>query len=247
MIYIKRWIDYYEDLFTIEPNQLEFFEKLASEFSTPIKLLSVECGPGQLSGNLAKNNGFEITAVDTYQEFVNICNTRLRNLEKAFPVFNLNPADIGRYLGKNFFNIMYCLNYRIIFLKDRAMIKKFMLDAKLLLKEGGYLVLDLFNFSKYDFSETKIDLPVRKGQRSTLYTSVVKNTESMDYRLYQHVVTNSGKVIDEVKDEPVCPISLETFKTFANELEFTSIEFYSDYFGHPLDKDSDKIICVLKK
>lgn len=247
MIYIKRWTDYYEDLFTVEPHQIDFFQKLASDFSDPVKLLSVECGPGELSGNLAANNNYEITATDTYQEFVNICSLRSRNLDKPFPVFTLNPADLGRYLGKNFFNVMYCLNYRIIFLKDRAMIKKFMLDAKLLLKDGGYLVLDLFNFSKYDFSETKIDLPERKGERSTLYTSIVKNSESMNYQLYQHVVTNSGKVIDEVKEEQVCPISFETLKTFASELGFSSINFYADYSGKELTKDSDKIICVLKK
>lgn len=247
MIYIKRWTDYYEDLFSIEPNQVEFFNKLASEFSTPVKLLSVECGPGQLSGELANNKNFDITATDTYKEFVNICNTRARTLEKPISVFNLNCTDLGRYLGKNFYNIMYCLNYRIIFLKDRAMVKKFMLDAKLLLNEGGYLVLDLFNFSKYDFSESKIDLPAKKGQRSTLYTSVVKNTESMNYQLNQYVITNSGKKIEEVKDETVCPVSLETFKLFASELGFSSIQFYSDYSENELQKDSDKIICVLKK
>ena len=247
MIYVKRWIEYYEDLFRVEPNQVDFIKTLASDFKRPAKILSVECGPGELSRELVKTNNFEITAVDSYQEFVNVCTTRNRNLDKPFPVFNLNPADLGRYLGKNFFNIIYCLNYRIIFLKDRTMIKKFMFDAKFLLTEGGYLVMDLFNFTKYDFSETKIDMPVRKGDRATLYTSIVKNSESMNYQLYQHIVTNSGKVIDEVKDETVCPISLETFKSFAEELGFSSIKFYSDYSGNELGKDSDKIICVLKK
>ena len=31
MIYIKKWTDYYEDFFPIEPNQLEFFTAMGNE------------------------------------------------------------------------------------------------------------------------------------------------------------------------------------------------------------------------
>lgn len=245
MIYIKRWIDYYEELFTVEPHQEEFFRNLGNNYDSPAKFLSVECGPSALSQKLCDE--FEITATDTFPEFVNIVKTRQNNLEKTYPVFNLNPADIARYLGKNFYDVIYCLNYRLIFMKDKALIWKFLCDAKALLKDGGCLVLDLFNFSKYDFSQTKIDLPEKKSERATLYSSIVKNTETTSYKLFQHVITNSGKLIDEVKDESICPISYETFKTFSSELGFSSIEFYSDYNKTPLKNDSDKIICVLKK
>ncbi len=245
MIYIKRWIDYYEELFTVEEGQEEFFTNLGNSYDEPAKLLSVECGPSALSQKLVDK--FDITATDTYSEFVNIAKTRQNNLQKTYPVFNLNPADLGRYLGKNFYHVIYCLNYRLIFMKDKAVIWKFLIDAKALLKEGGCLVLDLFNFSKYDFSETKIDLPEIKCDRATLYSSIIKNSDTTSYKLFQHVVTSSGKLIDEVKDEDVCPISYETFKTFASELGYSSIEFYSDYKKSPLTKESDKIICVLKK
>jgi len=245
MIYIKRWTDFYEELFSIENNQEDFFTDLGNSFSEPAKLLSVECGPAGLSGKLA--NKFDVTSTDTFKEFVDIVKTRQNNLDKSFPVFNLNPADIARYLGKNFYHVIYCLNYRIIFMKDKALIWKFLCDAKTLLKDGGYLVLDLFNFSKYDFSETKIDLPEKKAERATLYSSIIKDSDSASYKLYQHIVTSSGKLIDEVKDEDVCPISSETFITFSKELGYSSIEFYSDYDKTPLSKDSDKIVCVLKK
>ena len=64
---------------------------------------------------------------------------------------------------------------------------------------------------------------------------------------FQHVVTASGKVIDEVKDELVCPISMETIRSYAKEVKYSSCEFYSDYNRTPYTPDSDKIICVLKK
>ncbi len=245
MIYIKKWTDYYEDFFPNEPNQVEFFSNMGDEFPAPAKFLGVECGPALLTEQLQQK--FDITLTDSYAEFVNIVNTRQSSKDNPAHVFNLNPADIARYLGKNFFNVITCLCYRIIFMKDRTLIKKFLFDTKMLLSDGGYLVLDILNFSKYDFSETKIELPPKKAERATLYSSVIKNSDSVQYKLFQHVVTASGKVIDEVKDELVCPISMESIRSYAKEVGYSSVEFYNDYNKTPYTSDSDKIICVLKK
>ena len=245
MIYIKKWTDYYEDFFPIEPNQLEFFTEMGNEFPGPAKFLGVECGPALLTEHLQEK--FDITLTDSYAEFVNIVNTRQSTKENPAHVFNLNPADIARYLGKNFFNVITCLCYRVIFMKDRTLIKKFLFDSKMLLSEGGYLVLDILNFSKYDFSETKIELPAKKSDRASLYSSVIKNSDSVQYKLFQHVVTASGKVIDEVKDELICPISMETIRSYAKEVGYSSCEFFNDYKKTPYTADSDKVICVLKK
>ena len=245
MIYIKKWTDYYEDFFPIEPNQLDFFTEMGNTFPGPAKFLGVECGPALLTEHLQEK--FDITLTDSYAEFVNIVNTRQSSKENPAHVFNLNPADIARYLGKNFFNVITCLCYRIIFMKDRTLIKKFLFDSKMLLSEGGYLVLDILNFSKYDFSETKIELPAKKSDRATLYSSVIKNSDSVQYKLFQHVVTASGKLIDEVKDELICPISMETIRSYAKEVGYSSCEFYNDYKKTPYTADSDKVICVLKK
>ena len=245
MIYIKRWIDYYSELFPVEEGQQNFFESYANEFSNSTKILSVECGPALLSEIL--NEKYDITVTDQHQEFIDIVKSRNSYSNGRIHAFNMHPMDLSRYMGNSFFDIVCCLNYRVIFLKERALIKKYMMDVQRLLTNGGYLILDLINFAKYDFSETKIDLPEKKSERATLYSSLVKNSEGLSYRLYQNVVTSAGKMIEEVKDEVVCPVSLETFKSAAEEMKFSSIEFFSDYKKSPYFKESDKIICVLKK
>jgi len=246
MIYIKRWIEHYEELFPIEENQVEYFKNLCGEFNAPAKFLSAECGPALLCQELNKNN-IDVTVTDTFSEFISKVKKSQETFEQKIHAFNIYPSDISRYLGKNFYNVIYCGNYRLIFLKDRALIRKLILDAKLLLTEGGYLVFDLINFSKMDFSQPRIDLPVKKSGNLNLYSHILKNSESMKYYLNQQVVTNEGISIDEVKDEEICPISLESFKAYSAELGFSSVQFYSDYKGTPLSEDSEKIICVLKK
>lgn len=246
MIYVKRWLEYYNQVFSIEPNQVEFLDGLCKQFAAPAKFLSVEAGCAQASMRLLDLNN-DVTITDSYPEFISIINHRTVNNKDKLHAFNLNPMDIIRYLGKGFFNVIYCANYRLIFIKDKVSIQKLMLDSKMMLSDGGYLVLDLINFSKYDFSKPRIDLAVKETENAHLYSYILKDADSMKYRLNQQIVTNDGKCIDEVKDEEITPISLETFKTFADAVGFSSIDFYSDYLGNPLKPDSEKIICVLKK
>ena len=70
MVYIKRWVDYYSDLFTIEEGQQSFFESYADQFQQPAKLLNIECGPGLLSESFADK--YDITVLDQHQEFIDI-------------------------------------------------------------------------------------------------------------------------------------------------------------------------------
>ena len=101
MIYIKRWIDYYEDLFQPEMNQKEFFESLLDTFEQPAKFLSVECGPANLSLELSKK--YDVTVTDQYQEFVKVVNTKIVEKGANINVHNLNPIDISRFLPKKTF------------------------------------------------------------------------------------------------------------------------------------------------
>ncbi|MCR5252391.1 MAG: hypothetical protein K6C98_01585 [Treponema sp.] len=246
MIYIKKWLENYAELFPIAESQVEFFTKIGKDFSSPVKFVSLECGTAALAQELLMNS-FDVTATDSFKEFIDLLKIKSSNTEPKLKAFNLYPQDIGRYLGKNFYNIIYLGDYRVVFMRDKIYISKLMMDAKALLSDGGYLIFDLINFSKFDFSKDEIYLPEKHSTRATLRSWITKDKENITYLLHQQVETSNGKTIDEVKDEPVTPISMESFKKFAKELEFSSLEFYSDYKMNPLTPDSEKIVCVLKK
>jgi len=246
MVYVKKWLEYYEELFPLADGQCVFFEKLTEGCSAPVKFLNIDCGPALICDQLLQKN-FDVTATDTYPEFIDFIKTKYTNKEPKIHAFNLLPQDIARYLGKSFFNLIYCGNYRLIFLHDKITIHKLLMDAKYLLADGGYLVFDLLNFSKYDFSNDKIELPTLKSNRITLHSSITKDKEAVSYILNQHVITESGKTIDEVKNETISPIGYESFKLFAKDLGFSSIEFFSDFKMTPFNPDSTSLICVLKK
>lgn len=246
MIYIKKWLENYGELFPVSDSQIDFFNKIGSEFNKPAKFVSLECGTANLAHELLLNN-FDVTATDSFKEFIDLLKIKSTNNEPKIKAFNLFPQDIGRYLGKNFYNIIYFGDYRVVFMRDKIYISKLMMDAKAMLTEGGYLIFDLINFTKFDFSKDVIELPTKKSSRASLKSWITKDKENVTYLLNQQVVTSNGKVIDEVKDEPITPISLESFQKFAKELGFSSFNFYADYKMTPLKADSEKIVCVLKK
>ena len=246
MIYIKKWLEHYGELFPIADNQIDFFNKIGSGFNAPVKFLSVDCGTAEVAQRLHEKN-FDVTVTDTYKEFIDFLKVKSTNVEPKIKAFNLFPQDIGRYLGKNFFNIIYCGDYRVVFMRDKIYISKLMIDAKSLLTENGFLIFDLINFTKFDFSNDVVELPQKSSARATLKSWITKDKENVTYLLNQQVITSNDKIIDEVKDEPICPISMESFQKFSKELGFSAIDFYSDYNLSPLQPDSDKIVCVLRK
>ena len=52
MIYIKKWLEHYGELFPVTDSQIEFFNKIGSGFNSPVKFLSVDCGTAELAQQL---------------------------------------------------------------------------------------------------------------------------------------------------------------------------------------------------
>ncbi len=245
MIFIKRWIEYYDSIFSADKKKIDFFNKLAKEFPETQKFLSIECGTGNLSLKLAQN--FDITSIDSQPEFVAIVKDRTLNLEKPFPIFNLNPKDIGKYLGKDFYNIIYSLNYRILFTDSEEKIINLLKDCNKLLTKGGYFAIEVLTPPEFNSDQTVIELPRKYSVRSTLFTYITKTQTPNVCNITQTLKTSSGKVIEEVIDEPLCFISKNRMEEISKEAGYSSINFYHDYdFNPPMDKAS-KIICLLKK
>lgn len=246
MINVKKWIEYYDGFFPVAEGQVDFILNLEKSFDAPSKILSVECGSALLSKEFSSSHS-DITVTDSYPEFINRICERTPEGKVNLHAFNINPCDISRYFGKDHFNIIFSGNHRLIFMKDRALIHKYFIDAYYLLSAGGYIIIDLINFSKFDFTKQKIDLPEKTSCQGTLYSEIIKDSDQIKYKLYQRIVTISGKVIEDIKDEEIIPVSIETIKSYVQEIGFSSIELYSDYKGTPYSSDSDNVICVIKK
>ena len=162
-------------------------------------------------------------------------------------VFNIEQINIRKYFRKQFVDLIFCLDSRVIFMKDLTLIKKFLFDSKMILKENGYVVIEVVNFAKLNFEEDSIQMPTRESCRGSLFTTIIKDKKTATYRLFQNIVTTNDTVIEKVKNEEVWPISIDTFTSISNELGFSSVNFFSDFNGASYSEDTDNLICVFKK
>lgn len=244
MVNIVDWLDYYSDFFPHQDVEVEFIESYL-ENQDNAKLLYVECGMAPLSKDFLSK--YDVTFTDKFSEYTTLINKRLIHKNNRVHIFNLDPIDIARYLAKDFFSTIFCLHNKMIFMQDDVLIKKFLFDSKMLLKENGKIILGLSNFSKYDLQKDIIEFPTVKSSRGSLKVHLSKDKELVSYRLSGEFIPSNGKTIQISQNEKVFPLGLETIKKIAEELKFSSVEFFGDYLKSPFNKNSSNLICVLTK
>lgn len=171
MVNIVDWLDYYSDFFPHQDVEVEFIESYL-ENQDNAKLLYVECGMAPLSKDFLSK--YDVTFTDKFSEYTTLLNKRLIHKNNRVHIFNLDPIDIARYFAKDFFSTIFCLHNKMIFMQDDVLIKKFLFDSKMLLKENGKIILGLSNFSKYDLQKDIIEFPTVKSSRGSLKVHLSK-------------------------------------------------------------------------
>lgn len=244
MFFIEKFIEYFNELYPINEDFKTMVLESVSGVSKPVKMIEIEAGPNLFSTSLF-TNGFDITATDTFSEFSRIANSNKLNKENNVHVFNIATIDIARYLGCDYFNIALCINSRILIINNITLLKKFLFDVKMLLKENGIFIIEVANFSKYDLLSDKIVLPERKSSRICMESSVTRENEI--YYLWETLINSKNNNTKVVTNRQIYPVTKETIEKIAKEVKYSSVEFYNDYKKTPYSIETDRIVCVLRK
>lgn len=170
-------------------------------------------------------------------------NRRRRMPNTAIRFFQMSTIEMTRFLGKGFYNVISCLSDRIIFIHDKTLMRKFFYDCKLLLAEGGHLVLQLSNYSVFN-TKPMAKLPTQESIRVKLYTQLWTNEEG-NCTLQQDLEHCGSKVVPVLKDVAVLPILPDQITEYAKEAGFKDINLYSGFDKSPLQADSPTVVCVL--
>ncbi len=239
---VKNLVEYYDELFPVSDAQRIFFESYIPQFSPPVKFLSIGCGTGIFEHRLAKN-AIDVTAIETIRDFLNSATRRYRNQLMALRYFQMSTLEMTKFLGKNFYNIISCLNSRIAFIHKKEFLKKFFSDCKELLSENGIVILGLENFEKFR-AEPKSILPARKSIRITYKSQIVKNAQGT---FLESRLENENKILPVYERVPIYPLKKSEVAEFAKEAGFEKIEFFSDFEKNSFEeKTSDYLLAVIR-
>lgn len=240
---IKNLVEYYDELFPVTEAKKNFFSDFAKGCNTPVHYLSISCGTGLLE-NFLSRKGHDVTGVENEEELLHAANLRRRSQLMSIRFFKMFIPDMTKFLGKSFYNIIYVLNSRLMFFPDAKEIQNFLKDAKVLLAPEGKIVLEIFNFEKYENSKF-ITLPTRESVRSKLFTEVITN-ERGNKSININVENSSEKILPVLGNYPVYAVSPAEIEHFAETAGFASAEFYADFDRNPFTGNEDFYVVVIK-
>ena len=240
---IQNIVEYYDELFPVKEAQKKFYRTLAKDYPPPAKFLSIGCGAGMFEHSMARE-GFDVTGIEIYSELLRTANLRRKPQLMSIRYFLMSYLDMTRFLGKGFYNIIYSLDSRLLFIHDKTLLRKFFYDCKQLLSKNGALILGLHNFGD-NFSTSLFQLPVRESIRARLFSEIQSRGDGK-YFFVQNLETGSGKllpIMSEVAVQIICP---KDIKTFAEEAGFTDIEFYADFDRNSFTGSETSYIACLR-
>lgn len=239
---VKNLVEYYDELFPATAAQQKFYEEKIAEYPHPAKLLSIGCGTGVFEHRLAKN-AVDVTGLETQHDLLESASRKYRNQLMALRYFQMSTLEMTRFLGKGFYNIISCLNSRVLFIHDQTLMRKFFFDCRQLLSEKGTLILQVFNLEKYADAE-KITLPERESVRVRYREGIQRGAAEKYY--YDSVLVKDGRTVPVYEHAAIYPLKKAEIAEFAKEAGFSSIEFYADFSRAAPAGDADQLIAVVR-
>lgn len=242
MEYLNNIIEYYEELYPVTENQKSFYQELA-DGQMPAHYLRIGCGSGALEHYIARC-GHDVTGIDVSKEILECANRRRRMPNTSIRFFQMSTLEMTRFLGKRFYNVISCLENKLIFIHDETLLRKFFYDCRQLLAPDGHLVIELNNFAKFNKAHVA-ELPVRESIRVKLYTELYTDDDGNSSLQQDLEKTGTNRSFPVLKDEPVLAVSVDNVKFFAREAGFSHIELFSGFDKAPFTPDSETALFVL--
>ena len=238
---IKNLVEYYDELYPVTLAQQTFYETLIQKYPHPAKLLSIGCGTGVLCHRLARNS-VDVTGLETLRELLESANLKYRNQLMSVRYFQMSTLEMTHFLGKKFYNIISCLNSRVIFIRDKTLMRKFFFDCKELLADGGIVVLQLYNFDKFKASPKSI-LPELASARVRYKRTISKMSDGSFN--FDSALEKNGKSMPVFEDAKIYPLKKVEIEDFSKEAGFKNVQFFSGYDGLAAYDDSDYLLTVI--
>lgn len=240
---VQNIVEYYDEFFPADEQLLNFFSTVISSYAAPARLLSIASNTGTLEMTLAQKN-CDITGLEVLQPFLETSVLKRRTQLMSIRFFRLSTVEMGKFLGKDFYHIIYCLNNRIAHIHSQDCMEKFFEDCHALLQNGGVVILQVHNYEKLS-DRSKFTLTSRKSTRATLSTDIhICNDKKV--AVTQMLETDHGKTMPVITEEEVFPLARESIMQFGKKAGFTEFNFYSDFQLTPFTGDAENLISIIR-
>lgn len=218
---------YYEELFPVGTDQLNFIKEAAG--TAPKKILDIACGTGEYSFRLA-SDGFNVWATDIDAEMIRQAELKARDQQIPLKLFVSDMLQLEQIVHEKF-DCVFCIGNSIVHLNNTESIFQALCQMKSRLLYNGKLILQIINFDRI----------LKKGITSlpTIVNREGKLQFQRDYSLDQdsgliHFDTilsvNSESQLLEYKNRvDLFPITSSSLRNIFNRAGFQTVDFYGSF------------------
>ena len=236
-------MNYYDDIFPLNPVTLNFLQKHFQKHHAT-RILDLACGSGNYSTAMAEK-GFDVTGLDLDENMIELAKKKiaLRKESKEAGLPHFVPGNM-LYLSKHLrekFHGVFCIGNSLVHLDSDEKLKTGLNEAAGILKPGGVLIIQIVNYDRILEQNIKELPPI-----------VVKNKKVVFRRLYQYdkinqVIHFTGELSVEGKGSfretvPLIPLRREKLHAILVDTGFTGLHYWGTFSEEPWKPDSSATI-----
>lgn len=226
---------YYDRLFPMDEQITAFLEQTFFGIAGST-IIDAACGTGAYTEALARRE-YDCLGFDADERMIAIARDRrshgryhvARLEELAATVRNLRTSATRGNVGG-----ILCIGNSLPHLPDRKAIRRFFLDGASLL-QGGVLVVQTINFSRFHPSRTPLDLPPIVRDEIRMYRSYRPADTPGSVLFHITLEPHNGKAVDA--QTRLLALEDEELVEFATDAGFTRLTTYGSYDRSPLDRE----------
>ncbi len=222
----------YDQLFPLNPAQVEFVDSCFGNSVVGKKLIDAGCGTGSLAIILARRSA-QVIGFDSDSKMIDVA------LEKQPQALNLKFKvgdlidEINKFEESKFDGIL-CFGNTLVHLANKEQIAQFIKQSYKLLKRGGRLLIQIINYDRVLNDEVD-SLP-------SLYTDnyeFIRRYHHQPDGLIDFETVLSAKFTCEqtVNNVLLMPLQKQELEDMLTLL-FSGVKFYGDFKKSPWNKDS---------
>lgn len=238
MAFYKSISRYYDDIFPLNPIQLNFVLK-SFESTSGLKVLDVGCGTGSLSIALAPHLG-EVVGIDPDQKMLDLAIEKSGDGHHNLSFYPYGMLDLEKHEIFNNLDSVLCFGNTLVHLGSEEEILEFLRQAKSTLKSGGKLLIQIINYERI-FKENIASLSSIENE----HIKFVRNYHypaSMDSLDFETILTI--KKSDEVIRNSVklFPIQKKKLQELLLQAGYGNIHYFGNFKRGSFDNKSIPLI-----
>jgi len=237
MVFYESIADYYDDIFPLNPAQVNFI--LESLDSGDMKILDVGCGTGSLS--IALSYHFkEVYGIDPDEEMLKLAVEKAGSKTPNLSFYPYGMLDLKRLYKAASFDAVLCIGNTLVHLSSAEEIQDFLKQANTVIKPGGKLLIQIINYDRI-FSEAIYSLPTIENERIKFIRNYhyPDTKEFIDFETILSIKSSGKEIRNSIKLFPVRKRVLEELLVRSG---FPDIAFFGNFKRDALQEESTPLV-----